>query len=416
MIVKSFKIWSFILFVFTIFTAQVLAQVEKSSQTIKSEGGLNALKFSAIDYDALLEAKNKVNTDSYSSVYKKVLQEADTALREGTYSVMQKTQTPASGNKHDYYSIGPYWWPDPTKPDGLPWIRKDGKVNPATREGSTDFETKGQMFDSTQALALAYFFSDKKKYGEKALELIKVWFLNEDTKMNPNLNFAQGVPGENAGRGIGIIEFADITKVIAAIEILEFNKMIDIKTSNELRIWFTEYAHWLQTSENGVFEKNTKNNHGTHYDTQLIHILLFLNREEEAKQILESVKTERIAKQIKPNGEQPLELARTKALSYSTMNLKGFTELAVLGKKLGVDLWNYKNKNGATIKNAFEFLKPYAKGEKVWDYQQIGDVDKAVKNLKALFAFAGSEFNIEEFCQIGSDKNAKPNSLYHQCN
>ncbi|WPR70147.1 alginate lyase family protein [Flavobacterium sp. NG2] len=414
--IKFFTISSLVLFVFTLSAAQIIAQVANNKQSIKTESLQKDAQFSSVAYDELLKVKKKLTTDSYSSLYKKVIQEADTALLKGTYSVMQKTQTPASGDKHDYYSIGPYWWPDPAKPDGLPWIRKDGKVNPLTREGSTDFETKQKMFNSTESLALAYFFSNKKQYATKALELIQVWFVNEDTKMNPNLNFAQGVPGENAGRGIGIIEFADVTKVLTAIEILELNQQMDAKTSQALRKWFTDYAYWLQTSENGVFEKNTKNNHGTHYDTQLIEILLFLNKTAEAKQILEAVKTERIAKQIQSNGAQPLELARTKALSYSTMNLRGFTELAVLGKKLGVDLWNYKAANGASIINAFEFLKPYAKGEKKWDYKQIADEEKAIKNLKELFAMAGSEFNKEEYCQIGRDKKVSLHSLLHECN
>ncbi|WP_188220114.1 alginate lyase family protein [Flavobacterium pokkalii] len=402
--------------VMVVSTVKLQAQDEKNNQMGKNHVVQNSTKNAVLDFNELIEAKKKTTSNSYKPLYQKIIKEADAALLNGTYSVMQKTQMPASGDKHDYYSIGPYWWPDPAKSDGLPWIRKDGKVNPLTREGSTDFETKQKMFNSTESLALAYFFSNKKQYADKVLELIQVWFVNEDTKMNPNLNFAQGVPGENAGRGIGIIEFADVTKVLIAIEILELNQQMDANTSQALRKWFTDYAYWLQTSENGVFEKNTKNNHGTHYDQQLISILLFLNRTDEAKQLLELVKTERIAKQIQPNGAQPHELARTKALSYSTMNLRGFTELAVLGKKLGVDLWNYKAENGAGIINAFEFLKPYAKGEKKWDYQQIADTDKVLKSLKELFAFAGSEFNNEDYCRIGSNKNDSPNSLFYQCN
>ena len=142
----------------------------------------------------------------------------------------------------------------------------------------------------------------------------------------------------------------------------------------------------------------------------MVSILIFLDRIEEAKQVLETVKTERIAKQIEPNGAQPLELARTKALSYSTMNLKGFVELAIYGKKLGVDLINFKANNGASILTAFEFLKPYAKEDKEWDFKQISDSKKATEKLKELFALAGNTFGIEEYCQIGEkDKNSIDN-------
>ncbi|GAA4950263.1 hypothetical protein GCM10023314_24500 [Algibacter agarivorans] len=245
--------------------------------------------------------------------------------------------------------------------------------------------------------------------------MLKVWFLNEDTKMNPNLNFAQGIPGKNTGRGIGIIEFAGITNIITAIEILEMNKVMDLKTSKKLRQWFTEYLNWLQTSENGIFEKNTKNNHGVFYDIQVVSILLFLDREDEAKQILEVVKTERIATQIEPNGAQSHELAHTKALSYSAMNLKGFTQLAFLGTKVGVDLWSYEAENGASIIKAYEFLKPYAKGEKEWNYPQIHSLSKAQKRLRDLFVKAGSQFSIPEYCKIGTKISKKSNSLLYSC-
>ncbi len=373
----------------------------------------NSNTLTVVDYDKLAFVKQNIDSKQFSTVYKKLLKTADKALAEGSFSVMEKTQTPLSGTKHDYLSIGPYWWPDPSKADGLPWIRKDGQINPLTREGTTDFETTAKMFKNTSNLALAYFLSDNKKYADKALGLLKVWFLNPETKMNPNLNFAQGIPGQNSGRGIGIIEFAGITNIITAIELLENNHAMDAKTSQGLRQWFSDYLHWLQTSENGVFEKNTKNNHGTWYDVQVISIMLFLEKKEEAKQVLESVKAERISNQIDSEGKQPHELERTKALSYSIMNLRAFTQLAYLGSKTGVDLWNFKAENGSSISSAYAFLIPYAKEEKQWDYKQIHDLNGVVEDLKDLFMMSGSLFNVNEYCAIGATKDGKSNSLFY---
>ncbi len=410
MILNTFKISLFCLSIL------IVVNVKSNAQSAHIQQNRVEKTLSVLDYNKLVYVKENKNSTQFYSLYKQLLEDADKALQEGSFSVVDKTQIPPSGSKHDYISLGPYWWPDPNKPDGLPWIRRDGEVNPLTRGKSTDETTKDKMFDNTNTLAMAYFFSDKNKYATKALELLKVWFVNEDTKMNPNLNYAQGIPGINTGRGIGIIEFAGITNVITAIEILELNNKMDAETSKSLRLWFLDYLNWLQTSENGVFEKNTKNNHATHYDVQIVSILLFLNREDEAKEVLKAVKTLRIATQIEPNGEQPHELARTKALSYSTMNLKGFTELALLGKKVNVDLWNYEAENGGSIKKAYEFLKPYAEGKKDWNYKQIGDLSKAHHKLKQLFVLAGSEFNIETYCKIGSDNNDKASSLLYFCN
>jgi hypothetical protein len=409
---KTIYLWCLL---FGIYAAEAQQTAPSHKLDYNLETNTKSPKLTVLDYNSLLEVKAKLHTSQFSKAYENLLTKANNALTEGVFSVTQKTQVPPSGDKHDYITYGPYWWPDPNKPDGLPWIRRDGEINPLTRKGNTDFEVKDAMFNNTTALSLAYFFSDKKEYANKTLELLKVWFLNKDTKMNPNLNFAQGIPGKNTGRGIGIIEFAGITNIITAIEILEINNIMDAKTSKGLRTWFTDYIHWLQTSKNGVFEKNTKNNHAVYYDMQVVSILMFLNRNEEAKKILEEVKTKRVATQIAPDGKQPHELARTKALSYSTMNLKGFTQLAFLGKKLEVDLWGYEEKNGASIVKAYEFLKPFAIGEKEWEYPQITSLDKAKKSLKQLFAKAGAQFNNKEYCKIGTNGNTKATSLLFYC-
>ncbi|WP_445737146.1 alginate lyase family protein [Mariniflexile sp.] len=367
---------------------------------------------SLLDYDQLMEVKKNLKSSKYASSYKNLLNSADKALKKGPFSVVNKTQTPVSGDKHDYLSLGPYWWPDPDKADGLPWIRRDGEVNPLTRGDNVDEPRKDKMFDNVNKLSYAYFFTDDEKYAKKLIELLEVWFLNPETKMNPNLNFAQGIPGTNTGRGIGIIEFGGISNVINAIEILELNNTINESTSKALRNWMERYLDWLQTSENGVFEKNTKNNHATHYDVQVTSLLLFLNRRDEAKALLESVKTIRIQTQIEPDGKQPHELARTKSLSYSTMNLGGFLQLAYLGTKVNVDLWNYQAENGASIQKAFEFLKPYAAGEKEWEYEQIASLEKSLHSLKELFAKAGSIFNNENYCEIGKKEGS---SLFYNC-
>lgn len=364
-----------------------------------------------VDHSKLVSLKTKLKTKAYSQLYKDLLEKADESLKQGVFSVVQKTQIPPSGDKHDYISIGPYWWPDPIKEDGLPWIRRDGEINPLTRDSNTDYEVKNKFFNNSYDLALAYFFSDDINYGNKALELLQVWFVNEETKMNPNLNFAQAIPGLNTGRGIGIIEFSGIVKILSTIKILELKSKMDSTTSKSLRLWFAEYLNWLQTSENGLFEKNTKNNHGVWYDVQIVSILLFLDRIEEAKLVLEEVKFMRIAVQIESDGKQPHELARTKSLSYSTMNLKGLTYLSYFGKKLGIDLWNFKATNGASIRNAYEYLKPFAKGNMKWEYQQINSLDKALTDLEKLFATAGAQFNVQEYSQIGTSKKGSISAL-----
>lgn len=302
---------------------------------------------------------------------RRVIDSAVTRLQENPVTVMQKTQTAASGDKHDYLSLAPYWWPDKSKPDGLPYVRRDGRVNPSSQGDHVDFGTKEKMFSRVSSLSKAAFLTDNSEYAQAAVEQLNAWFVDPATRMNPNLDYAQGVPGINDGRPVGMIEWCGFDKVLVSIEWLRLIDAMPESTDEAMNQWLTDYVRWMQTSEIGMRERAHLNNHGTWYDVQLSSILVFLGRDQEARELLESVKTKRIAVQIEPDGRQPHELARTKSLSYSKMNLRAFERLARLGKKLGVDLAGYETSDGRSISKAREFLKPYLDGSKEWPYQQL---------------------------------------------
>lgn len=372
--------------------------------TVLITGCENAVKIEGIyvDFTKIEKAKRqmKKGNEKYSQTYNNLIENAETALNEGVFSVMDKKRTPPSGDKHDYLSMGPYWWPDTTKADGLPYIRRDGEVNPETRGEYVDTDAKNKLFSNVETLGWAYYFSGEKKYAEKAVQLLETWFVNQETRMNPNLNFAQGIPGICDGRGIGIIDWAGINKIISPIQILDAGGFITENSKIELKTWFEDYLNWLLTSEYGRFEDDYFNNHGTWYDVQVVGIEMLLGKTDLAKERLEEAKTKRIASQIEPNGSQPHELARTKSLGYSTMNLRGFIHLANLGQKMGVDLWNFETSNGRSINKALEFLLPFANGEKKWEHQQLGELDEAIENLKTDFLMAAFSTGKPEYISI----------------
>ncbi len=166
------------------------------------------------------KARVKANDPLIKPAYKQLMKEADDALTFGPVSVMEKKHNPPSGDKHDYMSLAPYHWPDPTKPDGLPYIRKDGQTNPEVKEYK-DKEYLPKLCGNVNTLALAWFFSDDKVYAAHAAKLIRVWFLDTSTRMNPNLNFGQAVKGVNTGRGAGMIDVRHLVKVVDAIGLLQ---------------------------------------------------------------------------------------------------------------------------------------------------------------------------------------------------
>ena len=335
------------------------------------------------------------------SAFKKLIAEADKALNEGPFSVVDKKLVPPSGDKHDYLSLAPYFWPDPSKPDGKPYLRKDGQVNPETRGDFVDYSRKDQFFKNLGILGYAFFFSDDEKYSKKAIQVLETWFVKPETRMNPNLNFGQGVPGVSTGRPFGIIEFGGIGNVLNVLEILKYKNVLTPEMEKAMRTWFAEYANWLKNSPIGKEERDTGNNHGTHYDGQLIEILIYLNEAEEIKQILETAKTKRIAAQIEPDGTQPRELERTKSFSYSAMNLRGLIKLASYGQDYGIDLWNFETNDGRSIKKAINFMIPFAKNPETWKYEQILKIDDSAQNFLQMIASAAKQFNDQElFSQI----------------
>ena len=307
--------------------------------------------------------------ESVAKIVKEIRKEADKALELKPVSVVDKPYTPPSGDKHDYMSLSPYWWPDPSKPDGKPYVRKDGEINP--ERAQYDLEPMEKTANAVGALSLAYYFTDDEKYATKAAELLRHWFINPATRMNPNTKYAQFVPGKDEIRAAGVIETNRLRKVVDADGLLNGSQAWTNEDSTKLKAWFKELLTYLQTSEQGQKEAAAPNNHGTWYGVQTATYALFTGDEALAKKLIEQHGRDRIAKQVEPDGSQPEELARTNGYDYSRYNILAHVELAELGQRVGLDLWNYQTDDGRSLRKAIDWLLPYATGKKKWDYQQI---------------------------------------------
>ena len=297
------------------------------------------------------------------------LRDAEKALAVGPFSVMQKTRVPPSGDKHDFLTLAPYWWPDPTKPGGLPYIRRDGEVNPESKR-DTDDGPFGQMATAVTRLAEAYRDTRDERFAARAALLLRAWFLDPATRMNPNLDYGQGVPGRNTGRGAGIITTRHLVGVVDAARWLAASSSWTRTNREGFQSWCTAFAAWLQTSRNGREESAATNNHGTWYDAQLAALLLYTGKGDEARTRLEKAKR-RMAAQIEPDGRQPRELERTRSWSYSVMNLEGWFTVARLAKETGVDLWSFRTDDGRSLRAALDYLVPFAAGAATWPHRQI---------------------------------------------
>jgi hypothetical protein len=282
---------------------------------------------------------------------------------------MEKKNLPPSGDKHDYMSLAPYHWPDPNKTDGLPYIRKDGQTNPEVKDYK-DKEYLPKLCGDVHTLALAYYFSGDNMYAEHATKLIRVWFLDAATRMNPNLNFGQAIKGVTTGRGAGLIDTRHFVKLIDAIGLIRNSKYWTGNDQQQMQQWASEFLHWMQTSKNGVQEMNTKNNHAVWYDAQRLALALYIDSVQLAKQIVQKA-AERLDQQIDDRGLFPEELTRTISLHYSTFVMSAFFNIANMAQHTGFDLWSHVTPSGKSLKKAFQVLKPYIAQEKEWEGQQI---------------------------------------------
>lgn len=305
--------------------------------------------------------------------YQALLRDADEAVRLSPVSVAQKQRTPPSGDKRDYMSMAPYWWPDSTKPGGLPFIQRDGQVYPPSR-ADHDGTRFVRLAETVEVLALAYFFTGNANYAQGVARQLRVFFLDSATRMSPHLEYAQAIMGINSGRGIGMIEVRRIPDVLDAIRLVEGSGMLSSTERDGLTDWFRSYLSWALTSKNGRDERAQRNNHGTWYDSQIGSIAVFLGDSARAWELLVRDARARLDAQYDAHGWQPEEMRRTRPLHYSLFNLEALVEVAELARHAGGDLWSHRTTKGLTTRDIIRLYARYADASVTFPKSELGTV------------------------------------------
>lgn len=329
----------------------------------------------------------------------RVIRRCTGALRDNnTYAVTAKTgdQAAPSNNIHDYYSLARYFWPNASAPNGLPYMRADGYINPEIYL-IPDPAYVSVMFDDIQVCSLAYFFSGNETYARVATKRIRDWFLDPNTYMSPNLQFANWVKGtplqiatgntsgisvsSQSGGLLGtnallILDFVKMPFLIDSIGLLVNSKSFTQSDYQGMAKWLGQYLDWLKTSSRGVSESQSPNNQGTWYDVQAVSIMLFLGQSEEAGNHIAKNTLPRMVSQFLPDGSQPLEQARTLSWLYSCYNLKALFYVSFLAQSTKVNLFQYQDDQGRSLVKGLNYLIPYATTNGTnWPVQNLGDYD-----------------------------------------
>lgn len=319
----------------------------------------------------MIAIKAALKTDpAIKAAYADLLRRADAAMDHRAGSVIDKTRIPPSGDRHDYMSLAPYWWPDPAKPGG-PYIRRDGEVNPERETAAFDRSAIGRMSDGVTALSLAYYYSGERRYAIKAAALIRAWFLDPATAMNPNARFAQGVPGQAEGRAEGVLDTSAFQPVIDAVGLIAPSRALSGSDQAGLERWFSLYVDWMLTSPTGREENAATNNHGMWFDSQITQYALFARRPDIARAVVVAFPETRIAREFDPSGALPAELTRTRSFHYSIFALTPAYDVAEMAGCLGYDLWNYRGAGGRGLRIATDYLAAYRGRMSAWPYKEI---------------------------------------------
>ena len=313
------------------------------------------------------------------------------ALRAPIRTVVDKPSPSPTGDPHDYVSYARYFWPNPVRPESLPFVRRDGHVN-REQVDKGDRGRLGRFVETVSVLSLAWYREHRTDCARRAGEWIRAWFLAPATRMNPNMDYAQVRIGHNRNQGnhTGVLDSRGFADVVDALRLLDGSPALSAEERVAVRSWFEHYDDWLMRAKPARGEREARNNHGSWYLVQAIAIARYLGRDNEARALCREDEA-RIAWQIRPDGSQPLELVRQDALSYSLFNLEAQLRVARLAEGLGVDLWHYRSPSGASLRGALDALRPYNERPSRWPGRELaalhpGFLDPLLTQAKALDA------------------------------
>jgi len=335
----------------------------------------------------------------------RVLSAAQKYLHQQPRTITAVPAPRSAGGPHDYYSEGDYWWPNPANPNG-PYIRRDGQSNPANFTAHRELLIRLSI--QMPALTAAWLLTKRRDYADHAIAHLRAWFIDPATRMNPNLEYAQAIHGIDTGRSIGIIDTVHLVEVAQAALVLHRAGMLAGSDQLGTRAWFSEYLHWLTTSQRGHQERDKRNNHGSCWLLQAAGFAAYTNDEPVRSSCRTRLKTVLFPNQIAPNGSFPLELARTKPYSYSLFNLDILGMSAHILTTPSDDLWTFTLPNKRGLQACFRFMVPYIRNKKSWPYRHDVEYFNDLPVRQPSLFFAGLAYSQPGYLSLWQSLNPDP--------
>ncbi len=310
-------------------------------------------------------AAEKPEAQIRQTLRKQVLKQAAIDLKALPITVTAAKASRSAGGIHDFYSEGDYWWSDPQDPDG-PYIQRDGQTNPDNFVAHRHAMVRFSMIVGN--LTSAYLLTGNKLYAEAVMKHVRAWFVDEATRMNPNLLYAQAIKGIATGRGIGIIDTIHLIEVAQSLLRLEEARAVTSVDLSAVRQWFADYLEWISTHPYGIKEMEATNNHGTCWAMQTAMFAKFTGNKERMTFCADRYKQIFLPQQMAADGSFPRETARTKPYGYSLFNLDAMATLCEILSTPQDNLWTYTTSEGKNMQKGIDYLYPYVTDKENWPF------------------------------------------------
>ncbi|WP_082593166.1 alginate lyase family protein [Paenibacillus sp. Soil766] len=358
---------------------------------------------------------SQVNREQWNAYFDltAIIQQADNCLTAPPVQITDERAPQSPGNAHDYYSNGDYWWPNPDTSNGLPYVRRDGESNPDNFHAHRILLRR--MRSRVACLATAYRITGEQRYASHAIRQLDAFFVNERTRMNPHLLYAQAVPGICDGRGIGVIDTLHLIDVAAAVQILQHShtSLADSHVLQSVSAWFADYSQWMNEHPQGVEERNEPNNHGLCWYVQMAAFARLTGQYAMLDWCREQYKTKLLVEQMDTDGSFPRELSRTKPYAYSLFTLDNFVTLTHLLSTPDDNLWEFQLSDGRGIEKGISFLLPYIENKQSWPYGRDVEYDAEWPVAMSFLLLAGLAYHSERLIALWHklDHNPKEDEL-----
>jgi len=328
----------------------------------------------------------------------RILNAAAAALQVQPITITKFRAKLSEGGANDFYSNGDYWWPNPKTTNGLPFVQRDGQTNP---ENFIEHRhCVMQLRDAVAALGAAYKITGEDHYVAKAAELLRVFFVDPDTRMNPNLKYAQAIPGVTPGRGIGIIDTLHLIEVPMAVRAMESSKAFPPKVLAGVKQWFHVYTDWMTTSKNGHDEAETRNNHAVAFWLQVTAFSKLTGDEAKLAECRRRFKEVFVSQQMASDGSFPAELHRTKPYGYSIFQLDNMATLCQVLSTPEENLWTFTTDDDRGMRKAMAFLYPYLADKSKWPRKPDIQAWEGWPSRQPSLLFAGLALDNSQYLEL----------------